>query len=129
LNIESAEGKLVTFILCGMPSLMEVLRKIPPLYQRIAVQVVLTPLTKESTIEYVKHRLRLAGGREDIFTPRAYELIYRYSMGYPRLINAICDNAMLEAAIEQKLPVDEKIVGRAIVELGLARRKSASQQG
>jgi len=63
--------------------------------------------------------LNIAGNGQDIFAPRALDLICRYSEGRPRLVNIICDNALLEGYLQQKREIDEFIVERVVSNLGL----------
>jgi len=63
--------------------------------QRIAVSYELSPLTAEEVRQYIEHRLKVAGATQEIFDPKAIRLIHGFSKGYPRLINIICDHALL----------------------------------
>lgn len=119
LNIEDEERRLITFILCGMPELKDLLNKNESLRQRIAYLITLAALTENSTEEYVRFRLKVAGAQDEIFTQHAFEEIYKWSKGRPRLINSICDNALLEGVLLQKKPITGEIVGLASESLGL----------
>ena len=119
LNIEDEERKLITFILSGMPGLKEIVDKNESLKQRIAYLVTLRELSENSTRDYVKHRLKIARAEKEIFTERAFEEIYKCSKGRPRLINTICDNALLEGVLLQKKPITGEIVDLAAESLGL----------
>ncbi len=119
LNLELSSGRFVSFILSGMPSLLESLKQNASLYQRINTVVKLKPLSPASTREYIRHRIKTAGGNEEIFTETAYDLIYRFSQGRPRLINVICDNALLEGALMKKKPIDASVIETVVEELGL----------
>ncbi|MCX7995878.1 MAG: AAA family ATPase, partial [candidate division WOR-3 bacterium] len=73
----------------------------------------------ETTQNYIVHRLRVAGCARPLFTGGAMKTIYQYSKGIPRMINAICDNALLEGFLLKKEIVDEKIVIDVCRDLGL----------
>ncbi len=119
LNLEIAETRLVTFILSGLPELESFLLQNKPLYQRIAIKVKLRPMGTDTVKAYVNHRLRIAGCVKPIFTQRALELLARYSDGRPRLINVLCDNALLESYVQRKPEIDDVIIERIIINLGL----------
>lgn len=97
-NLETAKYKLLHVILLGQPELTQILNKTEfrPLKQRITVRYHLRPLNLEETKEYILYRLKRAGSRNiTIFSDSAMREIYRYSQGIPRLINILCDNALL----------------------------------
>jgi type II secretory pathway predicted ATPase ExeA len=119
LNIEDEERRLITFILSGMPSLKVNLSKNESLTQRIAYLVTLTALSRSSTEDYVRYRLKIAGAQEEIFTPDAFDEIFKWCKGRPRLINSICDNSLLEGVFLQKKPIAGEIVELAAESLGL----------
>ncbi len=120
LNIEDEEQKLITFILCGMPALKDLVDKNESLRQRIAYFISLHPMSEGSTFEYIKHRLKIAGAHDEIFTEDSFGEIFRWSKGRPRLINSICDNALLEAVLLQKKPITGEMVDLAAESLGLS---------
>ena len=119
LNFEDERGKLISFVLFGLPELEENLRLDEPLRQRVAMRFTLKPLDFLSTREYILHRLSIVGVKEKVFTDEAIKLIYVKSRGIPRIVNTICDNAMFEAYLIKKREVDEGIVGRVVSDLGL----------
>lgn len=122
LNLESERGKLLNFILFGLPEMEDYLKLDPPLYQRIAVRCVLEPLDQETTQNYIVHRLRVAGCPRPLFTGGAMKSIFIYSKGIPRMINAICDNGLLEGFLLKKEMIDEKIITDVCYDLGLASK-------
>ncbi|KPJ74105.1 AAA family ATPase [candidate division TA06 bacterium DG_78] len=124
LNLESDSGKLLNFILFGLPEMEDYLKLDPPLYQRIAVRCVLDPLDEEATYSYIKHRLNVAGCEKLLFNNDAMKRIYQYSKGIPRTINAICDNALLEGFLLKKETIDEKIIEDVCHDLGLVLQGS-----
>ena len=96
-NLETNTQKLLQIILIGQPELRELLARneLRQLAQRITGRYHLNPLSSEETTAYVRHRLRVAGATADIFNRFALEEIYRLSGGVPRVINVICDRALL----------------------------------
>jgi general secretion pathway protein A len=98
-NLETAKHKLLRIILVGQPELRVLLARpdLRQLAQRITARYHLPPLDRRETAAYIGHRLRVAGGREDLFTSGARWAVYRWSGGIPRLINIICDRALLGA--------------------------------
>jgi len=97
-NLETDQRKLLQIVLIGQPELRQKLnqRSLTQLRQRITVRYHLTPLSLEETERYVFHRLKVAGANSSpTFTPWALRRIHRYSRGVPRLINAVCDKALL----------------------------------
>jgi len=110
---------LITFLLFGLPDLEQCLAMDPPLRERIAVKHRLEPLTSESTRGYIKYRLAVVGCQRELFTDSAYEFIHFYSDGKPRLINTICDNALLEGAMSGIQQIDEALIESVVADLGL----------
>ncbi len=98
-NLETAKHKLLRIILVGQPELRRLLARpdLRQLAQRITARYHLPPLDRRETAAYIDHRLRVAGGRVDLFATGARRATYRYSGGIPRLINVICDRALLGA--------------------------------
>jgi general secretion pathway protein A len=120
-NFETSKSKLLQIILVGQPELKRTLSKfdLRQLRQRINMQYHLNPLSKKETQEYVEKRLRTAGAKGRLFTKKALKEIYRRSGGIPRLINILCDNALLNGyALDQKM-VDNKSVKEAAKDLKL----------
>jgi len=119
LNLEIPGQKLLTLVLIGMPDLEENIKMDPPLQQRIAVKFKLKLLDRDTTVKYIKHRVKIAGATEELFTEMAMEEVFGYAKGTPRLINTICDNALLEAFLTKKKQVDIEIVDHVASDLGL----------
>jgi len=112
-NLETAKNKLLQVILIGQPELNDVLNdsKTRALKQRIGLRYHIKPLNRDETHEYIKVRLKRAGAIDaNIFTPKAVDLIYRYSKGIPRSINIVCDNALLSG-----YGSDQKVIGEEII--------------
>lgn len=122
LNMEMPQGKMVNFIFVGLPELDNVLSLDEPLKQRVAIRIMLKSLSEENTKEYITYRLRVAGCSRNPFTQEAMQAIFKYSRGVPRLINTICDNALLNGFLLKTFLIDEKIINSVAVDLGLERK-------
>ncbi|MGV6825648.1 MAG: AAA family ATPase, partial [bacterium] len=118
-NLETTKQKLLQIFLIGQPELKEMLERedLRQLAQRVTARYHLTPLNAEETAEYIQHRLSVAGAERPLFTASAVKYIYRFSGGVPRLINILCDRALLGAYAGQHRQVDQKITRRAAKEL------------
>lgn len=119
LNMEVSGGKLITFVFFGLPEMEALLSLDEPLKQRVAVRCRLMAFTEEVTTEYLQHRLKVAGSDKSIFKPDVVKLIHLYSKGIPRLINNICDNAILEGFLVKKESIDKDIIESVAIGLGL----------
>jgi general secretion pathway protein A len=119
LNLEIADTRLISFVLSGLPELESYLTSNRALHQRIAVKVKLKSMGSDTIRSYIAHRLGIAGVGREVFTPRAIDLICRYSDGRPRLVNITCDNALLEGYVQKKQNIDDAIVERVVSNLGL----------
>ncbi len=118
-NLETSESKLLEIILLGQPELREILDRpeLRQLAQRITARYHLGTLSPEETMAYVRHRLRVAGVSRPLFTPGALKSLAGLSGGVPRLINVICDRALLGAYVEDRNEVDKQIIQRAAREV------------
>lgn len=98
-NINSGKDEVIQLVLVGQPELRDMIRRpsLVQLAQRIAVSYHLKPLDELSTGAFIVHRLRVAGGTGEEFTPEARTLVHRVTGGVPRLINQLCDMALLYA--------------------------------
>ncbi|HWU68685.1 MAG TPA: AAA family ATPase [Stenotrophobium sp.] len=98
-NLETHKEKLLRIMLIGQPELIDLLARpdLRQLAQRITARYHLTPLSEAETREYIVHRLRVAGSQQEIFLPAALHEVHRHARGIPRLINIICDRALLGA--------------------------------
>lgn len=119
LNLELPERKLLTFVLFGLPEIESAVQLDPPLQQRVALRVRLTPLAQEATQAYVKHRLKLAGARRMPFSLEAVRAVHLRTRGIPRLINTLCDNLLLEGYLAGNALIAGRLVGQVADELGL----------
>jgi general secretion pathway protein A len=112
-NLETAKHKLLHVILLGQPELNKTLRqrRFRSLKQRITVRYHLRPLRIKETAEYILYRLKRAGSRDlSIFDNDSIKEIHNYSKGIPRLINTVCDNALLTG-----FALEERRIGKTIV--------------
>jgi len=119
-NIELDDRKLLQIILLGQPELRDRLNnpRLRQLRQRITVRYHLAPLTRAEVAQYIQHRLELAGARgAPYFTRPALWRIFGYSRGIPRLVNAVCDKALLAGFVEQSESINYRMIGRAVREL------------
>lgn len=119
LNLEVPERKLLSFVFFGLPEIEDNLKKDPPLLQRVALRVRLEPFDLQSTDAYIRHRLRLAGAQRRVMDNEAIRLIYKASGGVPRLINTICDNALLEGALARAPVIGPDLIRTIARNLGL----------
>jgi general secretion pathway protein A len=128
-NLELQGRKLVEIILAGQPSLETRLAspQFEALRQRIAVRSYLRPLSLEHTAVYVQWRMEAAGARDArIFSPGAIEAAHRRSRGLPRLVNLLCDRALLTAYADNARVVEAAAVELAANELGIDEGSSTS---
>lgn len=104
-NLETTERKIVQVVLFAQPEIEERLKKetrLLPLRQRILVHCRLAPLRYREMVAYIDHRLAVAGAADGVrFSSWARRAIHRWSEGVPRLINHLCDKAMLSAYVRQ----------------------------
>lgn len=121
-NLETDKQKLLQIILIGQPELHDKLtqKNLRQLRQRILVHYDLAPLSLEQTMHYIQHRISMAGGMgRPSFTNMAYKKIHRVSKGIPRMVNNLCDKALLSAFIKSSDVVSYWDVRRAKKELDL----------
>lgn len=118
-NLETPTHKLLQIILIGQPELQTLLKRnnLRQLAQRITARYHLQPLPLKDTQAYIRHRLAVSGAAQPLFTAKAMRLVHRYSAGIPRLINIICDRALLGGYVKSKTLVDAKIVRQAVAEV------------
>ncbi len=125
-NLETATEKLIQIVLIGQPELNDMLaqRDLRQLAQRITARYHLKPLSRSEMTQYIRHRLAVAGGigRVD-FTSGALLRIHGFSGGIPRLINLVCDRALLAGYVLEKSEIDRLVVRRAVKELGTGSSK------
>jgi len=119
-NLETDQRKLLQIVLIGQPELRDRLeeRRLRQLRQRITIRYHLSPLSRLETEYYIQHRLHVAGGNgRPGFSRWAIRAVHRYSGGVPRLINAVCDKALLCGYVAGTDQLEARHVRRAIREL------------
>lgn len=119
-NLETDQEKLIQIVLVGQPELLDKIRtpQMAQLDQRVSIRCTLTDLDEQETDRYIHHRLNIAGARGQIrFTPKAVSEIYRASHGVPRLINLICDRALLAGYAAQTRDIHPEHVRKAVAAL------------
>src|ERR1700722_15512407 len=119
-NLETNERKLLQIVLMGQPELRDRLNdySLRQLRQRITVRFHLNPLKRSEVSQYIHHRLQVSGANgAPYFSVSAVWLIYRYSRGIPRLINALCDKCLLAGFVQHRDKIDFQMVRRARREL------------
>jgi general secretion pathway protein A len=121
-NLETDTAKLIQIVLMGQSELQELLarRELRQLAQRVTARYHLSPLSRGETEDYVRHRLSVAGGTGKVtFTPAALVTVHRRAAGIPRLINLICDRALLAGFVR----------GTRVIEAGMVRQAAAEVKG
>src|SRR6516162_2040873 len=119
-NLETDNRKLLQIILMGQPELRDRLNnpRLRQLRQRITVRYHLLPLNRQEIGHYVQHRLQVSGGTGNpAFTRAALWRVHRYTQGVPRLVNAVCDKALLAGFVQQRERIDFGMIGQAVREL------------
>jgi len=119
-NLETDNRKLLQIVLMGQPELRDRINnhRLRQLRQRITVRYHLSPLSRFEVNHYIQYRLEVAGAKGiPYFTQPALWRVYRYSQGIPRLLNAICDKALLAGFVNQREKIDFRMVGQAMHEL------------
>ena len=126
-NLETEKEKLLQIILVGQPELCDKLKlnALRQLNQRISVRYHIMPLDRDELNAYISHRLNKAsvptGVTHEIppqFSPRAIDAIYKLSVGTPRMINILCDRALLAGYIQETRTIDENIIHKCAREVG-----------
>lgn len=115
-NLETPKRKLLQIIFLGQPELDDKLRlpELRQLHQRVTARYELQPLSKHDTARYIRHRLEVAGGASGVsFTEEALKAVHRLSRGYPRLVNALCDRALLAGYRLRSRTITGRMVRRA----------------
>jgi general secretion pathway protein A len=131
-NLETNQRKLMQIVMLGQPELLDILSQpeLRQLEQRITARYHLMPLSQKETMDYVNHRLGVAGARErdPIFTVSALKQIYKFSEGVPRKVNLMCDRALLGAYVHNEKIVDARTVKQAAKEVAGRRNKTGQQK-
>ena len=126
-NFETDKGKLIQIILAAQPEFDQILirNELRQVKQRVAIRTEIMPLTQTESLDYITHRLSKAAidvNDTSIFTKGAIRKIIRNSGGIPRLINILCDNALITGFGYQKNPVDAKVVKEIVADFGAGKR-------
>jgi general secretion pathway protein A len=118
-NLETAKQKLLQIILIGQEELRDLLARndLRQLAQRITARYHLEPLSRDESKRYIEHRLKVAGAVGEVFDNGAMKEVYRLSQGVPRLINVICDRALLGAYARESRRVNARLVREAAAEV------------
>jgi len=113
-NLETSTEKLLQIVLSGQPELEDRLKlpQLRQLRQRITLRCRTMPMTNEQTRDYIHERLRIAGAAPEssIFSPKAMDTIHLYSMGIPRVINLLCEHALINSFVDQKQVVEATVI-------------------
>ncbi len=124
-NLETDTDKLIQIVLVGQPELGELLSRpdLRQLNQRVTVRYHLDTMDFADTCDYIRHRLRIAGGADqEVFPTATVKRIYRFSSGLPRLINILCSRALLIGYADGCRQISPRMVAAAISELGQTRK-------
>jgi len=133
-DIDAGKGGGMNLILCGQPALLETLAApvLAPLTQRVRFRFHLAALSQSETNEYIEHRLSVAGAKHSdaIFAANTTPMIYRYTGGIPRLINILCETALLGGFADDCKVITDRVIAKAVEELDwrpFAERKAAQE--
>jgi type II secretory pathway predicted ATPase ExeA len=126
-NFETSKDKLLQILLVGQPELAVRLNSpaLRQLKQRVMLRHHLRALSLQECCEYVSNRLKVAGGDPTIFTPNALESIYSYSSGIPRIVNVLCDNALLTGYALGRKEIDIGIIREMAEDLSITTNLEA----
>src|SRR5205085_2324766 len=113
-NLETSTEKLLQIVLSGQPELEDKLKlpQLRQLRQRITLRCRTSPMSNQQTHEYIHERLRIAGApaQSGIFSPKAQDAVYLFSMGIPRVINLLCEHALINSFVDQQQVVEPKVI-------------------
>jgi general secretion pathway protein A len=120
-GIDPHDRRIVSIALTGQPSLDDVIDEVSlaPLRQRTRLRQRLRPMSETDTIGYIRHRVQVAGSDADqMFTPEALLEIHRLTLGTPRLINTLCDSALMVCRVDEQPRVDLETLANVVKDLG-----------
>ncbi len=113
-NLETSTEKLLQIVLSGQPELEDKLKlpQLRQLRQRITLRCRTMPMSDDQTHDYIQERLRIAGApaQSSIFSAKAMDAVHLYSMGIPRVINLLCEHALINSFVDQKQVVEPKVI-------------------
>lgn len=117
-NVNAGKDMLLQMVLIGQPELRTILQLLGlrQLAQRIAIDHHLEALGLEETLGYVQHRIAVAGGQLDLFTSEALALVHECTGGVPRLVNLICDTALVYGFAEQRPSIDADLIEQVVAD-------------
>ena len=124
-NIEKPNKKLINILFAGQSEFTDLLKTNRALSQRIAVSCRIESLTEVETEKYILHRLKIAGSKSRIFSPGAVQEVYSFSEGNPRLINIICDLALLSGYVQETKIIESEIIRECTANVLIPDQKSA----
>lgn len=127
-NLQTEKEFLIQIILVGQPPLREKLLhpSLEQFLQRVSLSYHLFPLNEQETKDYIKHRLKLAGARYPIFSEEALKAVFKHSQGVPRIINTLCEAALVYGFADEKREIGAEIIETIIEELYPYRLKQPS---
>lgn len=125
-NMEQSGQRLLNIFFVGQSELNTTLSSpnCEALRQRITLYYELDPFSETQTAHYVRHRLKIAGTEQPLFTPGALKAIQRYTGGYPRSINILCDRALLTGYVKERSDLDEAVIAECISEISIHPKKA-----
>ena len=119
-NLETETEKLIQIVLMGKPELRSKLwlKELAQLRQRVTLHYHLSPLNEEESIRYIQHRLHVAGANgASFFSAGALSGVFRHTQGVPRLINGLCDRALLTGYVNETKTIDPATINEVAREL------------
>jgi type II secretory pathway predicted ATPase ExeA/TolA-binding protein len=125
-NMEQSGQRLLNIFFVGQSELNTTLSSpnCEALRQRITLYYELEPFSETQTVQYVRHRLKIAGTEQPLFTPGALKAIQRFTGGYPRSINILCDRALLTGYVRERIDLDEAVIAECISEISIHPTKA-----
>jgi len=129
-NLETPNAKLINIILTGQPEFEDILEnpRFRALKQRINLKYTLKPFSLEQTKTYIQIRMAKAGAKDaGIFTDGAMEAVFEYSKGIPRIINLLCDRALLTGFIKESKVIDEAIIHECAAEIEYKKNQNGKE--
>ncbi|HEC49743.1 MAG TPA: DUF2075 domain-containing protein [Candidatus Desulfofervidus auxilii] len=129
-NLQTEKEFLIQIILVGQPPLREKLLhpSLEQFLQRVSLSYHLFPLNEQETKDYIKHRLKLAGARYPIFSEEALKAVFKHSQGVPRIINTLCEAALVYGFADERREIGAEIIETIIEELYPYRLKQPEEK-
>ncbi len=122
-NVNSEKDLVLQILLVGQPELRDKLARpaLRQFAQRVSVDFHLRPLDRQETHAYIRHRLTVAGGNPGLFLPEAIEFVYARTQGIPRLLNQLCDFALVYAFADGRTSIDADLISQVVRERSLGK--------